>query len=88
MVKMNLIQVKGNSFYFDGIFSVGAYIKNKTAILIDSGISKSIAKDLDKALLRDHIEIVAIINTHCHGDHCGGNAYFQKKYPKIKIFST
>lgn len=88
MGKINLIQAKGNSFYCDGIFSVGVYIKDKTAVLIDSGISKDFAKEINKALVERDIQAGAIINTHCHGDHSGGNAFFQQKYPEIKIFST
>lgn len=88
MAKINLIQAKGNSFFCDGIFSIGVYIKDKSAVLIDSGISKDVAKEIDKALIEANVQVMAIINTHCHGDHCGGNAFFQQKYPNIKIFST
>ncbi len=88
MAKINLIQVKENSFFCDGIFSIGVYIKDKMAVLIDSGISKDIAKEIDKSLTLSHVQVAAIINTHCHGDHCGGNAFFQQKYPQVKIFST
>jgi glyoxylase-like metal-dependent hydrolase (beta-lactamase superfamily II) len=88
MAKINLIQVKGNSFYCDSVFSIGVYIKGKMAVLIDSGISKDVAKEVDKSLTQANIQVAAIINTHCHGDHCGGNAFFQHKYPELKIFST
>lgn len=88
MAKTTFIQAKGNSFFCDGIFSIGVYIKDKMAVLIDSGISKDVAKEVNKALAEDNIQVEAIINTHCHGDHCGGNAFFQQKYPDIKIFST
>lgn len=88
MAKINLIQAKGNSFYCDSIFSIGVYIKDEVAVLIDSGISKDVAKEVDKSLIQVGIRVAAIINTHCHGDHCGGNAFFQQKYPQIKIFST
>jgi glyoxylase-like metal-dependent hydrolase (beta-lactamase superfamily II) len=88
MAKINLIQVKDNSFYCDGIFSIGVYIKKNIAVLIDSGISKDVAKEVDKALIQANVQLAAIINTHCHGDHCGGNAFFQQKYPELKIFST
>ncbi len=88
MGKINLIQVKDNSFYCDSVFSIGVYIKDKMAVLIDSGISKDVAKEVDKSLTQANIQVAAIINTHCHGDHCGGNAFFQLKYPELKIFST
>lgn len=88
MAKINLIQAKDHSFYCDSIFSIGVYIKNKIAVLIDSGISKDLAKEIDKCLIQADVQVGAIINTHCHGDHCGGNALFQLKYPQIKIFST
>lgn len=88
MAKMNLLQVKGNSFFCDGIFSIGVYIKGKVAVLIDSGISKDVAKEVHKVLNAENIQVCALINTHSHGDHCGGNAFFQQKYPEIRIFST
>jgi glyoxylase-like metal-dependent hydrolase (beta-lactamase superfamily II) len=88
MAKINLVQAQGNSFFFDSIFSIGVYIKDREVILIDSGISKDLAKDLNKSLMEANYRVVAIINTHCHGDHCGGNAFFQEKYPEMKIFST
>jgi len=88
MAKINLIQAKGNSYYCDNIFSIGVYIKEKMAVLIDSGISRDVAKEIDKCLIQANVQVAAIINTHCHGDHCGGNAFFQQKYPQIKIFST
>lgn len=88
MAKIGLLHAKGNSFFCDGIFSIGVYIKDKKAVLIDSGISKDTAKEVNKALAETGIDVAAIINTHCHGDHSGGNAFFQQKYPHIKIFST
>lgn len=88
MAKINLIQAKGNSFYCDSIFSIGVYIKENRAVLIDSGISRDIAKEIDKCLIQANVQVGALINTHCHGDHCGGNAFFQQKYPHIKIYCT
>lgn len=88
MGKLNLIHAKGNSFFFDGIFSIGLYLKEKTAILIDSGISKDTTKEICKYLSENQMTVEVIINTHCHGDHCGGNAYLQQKFPEIKIYST
>lgn len=88
MAKVNLLPLRGYSYYFDGVFSVGAYVKDNQVILIDSGISKDLAKEIDKTLIEKGLRVAAIINTHCHGDHSGGNAYFQQKYPEVSIYCT
>lgn len=88
MGKVNLIQAKNNSFFCDGVFSIGVYRMGERAVLIDSGISKDVAKEVDKVLKQANLRVAAIINTHCHGDHSGGNAYFQERYPEMQIFST
>ncbi|MFS8563589.1 MAG: MBL fold metallo-hydrolase [Rhabdochlamydiaceae bacterium] len=81
MAKINFIRVKGNSYFCDGIFSIGVYIKNSQAVLLDSGISKDVAKEIDKSLVQFNAQLTAIINTHCHGDHCGECIFSTKISP-------
>lgn len=88
MPKIKLEHVLGGSHYCSERLSVGVYVKNNNAVLIDSGIDDDTAKNIDKALKEKNIKVVAIINTHSHADHCGGNHYFQKNYPGLKIYST
>lgn len=88
MSKMTLQQVKGNSYFFNGVLSLGLYVHNNIAILIDSGGDESCAKDISKALLEYGYTLGAIINTHCHPDHCGGNAYLQKNIPGLQIYAS
>ena len=85
-VTINLI--KGNSYFCSGIFSIGIYIKNDNAILIDSGNDEQYAKNLSNAIEAMDSKITSIINTHCHPDHCGANSFFQAKFPNIRIYST
>ncbi|MFA6409393.1 MAG: MBL fold metallo-hydrolase [Gammaproteobacteria bacterium] len=86
-------QIVGNSFIIVGgpkVPVVGLITDGgnpKHAVLIDSGIDEVAAKAIDKAIL-DGYALQGIINTHHHADHCGGNNYFQTKYPNIKIFAT
>jgi hypothetical protein len=40
--------ISGNSYYVGGVFSIGAYIKNNSVTLIDSGSDDRYAKNLYK----------------------------------------
>lgn len=37
---------------------------------------------------KNHLTPIAILNTHHHNDHCGGNAEIIKKYPNIDIYGS
>ncbi len=88
MAKLTLQHIKGNSYFLSGVLSIGVYIHEKTATIIDSGGDESCAKDIHKAIEDAGYTLGAIINTHCHPDHCGGNAYLQKKIPGLKTYAT
>lgn len=88
MPKVSFIQVKGNSYLSDGFLSLGMYRFGDQVILIDSGGDESCAKDVNSAVEALGCKVAAIINTHCHPDHCGGNSFFQKKYPKLLTFAA
>jgi glyoxylase-like metal-dependent hydrolase (beta-lactamase superfamily II) len=88
MAKISLNHIRGNSYYCNGIFSIGVYVQDKVAFLIDSGSDERSAKDAYEAIQELGYTIGAIINTHCHPDHCGGNSFFQKNVPTLKIFSA
>jgi len=49
----------------------------KDVILFDTCIDESVSKKIDKAIGK---RVSAIVNSHSHADHIGGNYYFQKKY--------
>ncbi len=88
MAKIILQHIKGNSYFFSGRLSIGAYINNGVVVLIDSGIDRESAKAVDKAIREAGYTVGAIINTHHHPDHCGGNAYFQQQYPGCRVYAT
>lgn len=83
----SLKQASQNSYFSDDRLSIGVYIKGDQAVLIDSGIDADTAKKVEKFIIakNKNCKIAAIINTHYHADHCGGNAYFQAKYKDVKI---
>lgn len=86
---MPLLKIHENSYCLDDALSIGVYLDESTkeAILIDSGIDKTKIHSIKKSIPRDY-KIGAIINTHSHADHCGGNAKVQADNPAVRIFAT
>jgi glyoxylase-like metal-dependent hydrolase (beta-lactamase superfamily II) len=78
MADIALIQLHENAFYLPGAVNVGV-IKTPDggALLVDSGSDKDHGKRILKACRAAGLEPRAIINTHSHADHYGGNAYLQ-----------
>lgn len=87
MSKTSLTLVKENSYFCTGIFAIGVYLHDNKAILFDSGSDEQSAKNASDAI-EAQAHISAIINTHCHPDHCGGNPFFQKKIANLKIYAA
>ncbi len=79
MALLQLVTLSTGIHYLPGAVNVGV-IENSTGgcVLIDSGADKDHAKRLLKACRAQSMEPVAIVNTHSHADHYGGNAYLQE----------
>ena len=45
------------------------------AILIDTGLNDSAVRKVLRSLQNEQRQVRAIITTHCHADHFGGNAF-------------
>ncbi len=76
---MELKKITDQVYYIPSIVNLGI-IKDEDAsiILIDSGIDSGVGKKIQKLLTQENLPLKAIINTHSHADHCGGNKYLQK----------
>ena len=80
MQKAELVTLSDGIHYLPGAVNVGVVVATDTGgcVLIDSGADKDHAKRILKACRSQSIEPVAIVNTHSHADHYGGNAYLQE----------
>jgi glyoxylase-like metal-dependent hydrolase (beta-lactamase superfamily II) len=79
MSQFELIELAPKTFYFPGAVNVGVLeTPDGGALLIDSGSDKDHAKKILKACRARNLEPRAIVNTHSHADHYGGNAYLQE----------
>ncbi len=85
---MKLQRITEHTYYLPGANNLGVIeIDDKRAIAIDTGMTKDSARTLRKALDESGLELGAIINSHHHADHIGGNAYLLRMFPDIQIYA-
>lgn len=74
-----LEQISGPAHYVAGRVNIGVVINGKEAVFIDSGLDESQARKAAQAIEQAKLRAVAVINTHAHADHSGGNAFLRKR---------
>ena len=75
-----LMQVTERDRYIVSPAKAGLVITGEgEAVLIDSGSDESAGRKIRQILEREHLNLRAILNTHFHADHIGGNAFLQKR---------
>ena len=57
------------------------------ALLVDTGLDDSQARKLLRALEETGLTPVAILNTHSHADHHGGNTFILKRFPELPVYA-
>ncbi|WP_019587423.1 MBL fold metallo-hydrolase [Deinococcus apachensis] len=57
------------------------------ALLVDTGLDDSHARKLLRALEGMRLTPTAILNTHSHADHHGGNAFLLKRLPGLEVYA-
>lgn len=83
-----LVKAGERSFYIESPAKIGIYLaSNSEVYLIDSGNDKDAGKKVRKILEENAWNLKAIINTHSHADHIGGNHYLQTQ-TNCKIFAN
>ena len=83
-VQMKVTKVAGNVYMLEGAGgNIGASVGDDGIVIVDDQYAP-MAEKIQAALkgLTDK-PVRFIINTHYHGDHTGGNVYFQKQAPII-----
>ena len=74
-----LIQVGTNTYVIDCPAKIGLFVEGERAFLIDSGNDKDAGKKVLKILESRGWQLAAILNTHSHADHIGGNRLLQER---------
>lgn len=76
---MTLDQIAGAAYYAFGRVNIGVVMGEGQAVLIDTGLDEGGVRKVLQAIEQAGARVAAILNTHAHADHCGGNAFVKKR---------
>lgn len=98
--EMSLQQVTDNVYVVHGIHAMpdksnkgfisnsGIVVSDEGVVIIDTGGSLQIGEMLlQKTREVTDKPVIAVFNTHLHGDHWMGNAAIRKAYPEVRIYA-
>jgi glyoxylase-like metal-dependent hydrolase (beta-lactamase superfamily II) len=86
---MPLLQpIAGRANYLPGSNNLGIVLTGDGgAIAIDTGLDKDTGRLIRKALDQARLTLRAIVNTHHHADHIGGNDYLVRNSAGITVYA-
>jgi len=83
---VELVAVTDNVAYIPGAVNIGVLRNGERCAIIDTGLDKDSGRGIRKVLEADGLTLEAIINTHSHADHFGGNDYLARNL-KAKVYA-
>ncbi len=87
-VHMILQSITTHTYYIPGANNLGVITSpNGEAIVIDTGIDKDTGRLIRKALDEAKLRLSAIICTHHHADHIGGNDFLLRNIPNVELLA-
>ena len=83
-----LIHITGNTYMIPATTNIGVYVfADRYCVIVDSGSGRVSAKNILNILKANGFKLYGILNTHSHGDHCGGNSYLQRQ-TDCRVYAT
>ena len=76
---MKLKQISEEAYYIPGAVNIGVIKSGNSAVLIDTGLDREAGRRILRLLEKNNLKVKAIINTHSHADHFGGNSYIVRR---------
>ncbi|AZI42830.1 MBL fold metallo-hydrolase [Deinococcus psychrotolerans] len=83
----DLLALAPNVFLFPAAVNSLVFVQGSGVLVVDTGLDEQHARKLLRGLEAQHLTPTAILNTHSHADHHGGNAAFLKRFPDLPIYA-
>ncbi len=88
MATVELQYVTARTAYVPGTNNLGVVVVGSgEAVAIDTGIDKESGRLLRRACEAANLELVAVISTHHHADHIGGNDYLVRNIAHLEVYA-
>ncbi|MBZ9715974.1 MBL fold metallo-hydrolase [Deinococcus multiflagellatus] len=85
---MTLLPLGPDAFYLPGAVNSLVLANGQGgALLVDTGLDDSHARKLLRAVEGAGLRPTAILNTHSHADHHGGNALVLRRFPEVQVWA-
>ncbi len=86
MARPELVKLSERVHYLPGGVNCAVVVgEDAQAVLVDTGQDKDYGRHLRRACEDLGVTPVAILNTHAHADHFGGNAYLLRQFPELTV---
>ncbi|ADV68676.1 MBL fold metallo-hydrolase [Deinococcus maricopensis] len=83
-----LVQLGAGAWAFLGAVNSGVLEDGVGgALIVDTGLDESHARKLLRAVASAGLTPRAVLNTHAHADHIGGNAFIVARFPNVEVFA-
>ena len=84
---MKLQRLTESVYYLPWVVNSGVIVgQGDQAVVVDTGIGDRSGRRIMAALEAEGLRPVAVLNTHCHGDHVGGNAWLVEQ-AGVKVYA-
>ena len=84
---MPLQPLTEGAFLFPGAVNTVVFTEGAAALIVDTGLDESHARKLLRDVMEAGLTPTAILNTHSHADHHGGNSFILKRFPELPVFA-
>lgn len=84
---MPLQPLTEGAFLFAAAVNSVIFTEGTAALIVDTGLDESHARKLLRDVLEAGLTPTAILNTHSHADHHGGNNFVLRRFPELPVYA-